>query len=63
MNSVMRECEAERSLSKYWNIYWILVTPKIWYFFGKGGVRPICSLAAVKSGKKYPKFSESVLND
>ena len=54
MNSVMRECEAERSLSKYWNIYWILVTPKIWYFGVKDGGKPKISLAAVKSGENVP---------
>ena len=47
--------EIGEPLSKYWNIYWILVA--------KAAGKPTLSLAAVKSGKKVPNFSESVLND
>ena len=41
-------------------------THKIWYCAvkdSKAAGKPKLSLAAVKSGKKVPNFSESVLND
>ena len=41
-------------LSKYWNIYWILVAPKISVLGVTGGVKPKISLVTAKSGDNCP---------